>query len=89
MYAYINTNKIALEPITRIINMIHNNIVKSIFWFRRDLRLADNPGFSEAVKNGLVLPIFILDPHALTTMGQSSRWWLHNSLQKLNQSLNN
>lgn len=61
---------------------------KSIFWFRNDLRLSDNPGFSQAASNGSVLAIFILEPHAIANMGSSSRWWLHHSLQKLNESLN-
>ena len=33
----------------------------SIFWFRQDLRLADNPGLSEAISKGIVLPIYIYD----------------------------
>jgi len=35
---------------------------KSIFWFRQDLRVSDNTGLFEAVKNSQeILPIFILD----------------------------
>lgn len=35
---------------------------KSIFWFRQDLRVSDNTGLYEAVKNSQeILPIFILD----------------------------
>ena len=60
---------------------------KSIFWFRQDLRLSDNPGLVQAAQNGSVLPIFILDSKFLANMGSSSRWWLHHSLQKLNESL--
>jgi len=38
----------------------------NIFWFRRDLRLDDNLGFLEALKNDLpVLPIFIFDKDIL------------------------
>ena len=33
----------------------------SIFWFRQDLRIADNPGLSEAISKGSVLPIYIYD----------------------------
>ena len=29
----------------------------SIFWFRQDLRIADNPGLSEAISIGSVLPV--------------------------------
>jgi deoxyribodipyrimidine photo-lyase len=39
---------------------------KSIFWFRQDLRIDDNTGLFEAVKNSHeVLPIFILDENLL------------------------
>ena len=33
----------------------------SIFWFRQDLRISDNPGLTHAVESGNVLPIYILD----------------------------
>ncbi|MEI5984233.1 MULTISPECIES: cryptochrome/photolyase family protein [Sphingobacterium] len=40
-----------------------------IFWFRRDLRIADNVGLSEALKDGLpVLPIFIFDTDILSRL---------------------
>ena len=63
----------------------------SIFWFRQDLRLADNPGLSEAISKGIVLPIYIYDDINSNEyeMGSASKWWLHNSLEKLNDSLNN
>lgn len=61
----------------------------SILWFRQDLRLTDNPALIEAVKSGAIYPLYILDdenagPHK---MGCASRWWLHQSLEKLNASL--
>ena len=34
----------------------------SIHWFRNDLRLDDNPALQEALKDGEVLPVFVLDP---------------------------
>ena len=38
----------------------------NVFWLRRDLRLTDNVGFSEALKSDLpVLPIFIFDKKIL------------------------
>ncbi len=34
----------------------------AIFWFRRDLRLNDNAGFSAALRSGYrVLPLFVFD----------------------------
>lgn len=59
----------------------------TIFWFRQDLRISDNPGLFEAAKNGLVMPIYILDDKS--QMGAASKWWLHNSLHHLNKSLDN
>ena len=34
----------------------------SVMWFRRDLRLADNPALIAAAESGDVLPLFVLDP---------------------------
>ncbi|MQG50811.1 MAG: deoxyribodipyrimidine photo-lyase [SAR202 cluster bacterium] len=58
-----------------------------LFWFRNDLRLNDNPGLYEASLTGSVLPIYIYDSNI--SIGAASKWWLYNSLHKLNQSLNN
>ncbi|MCX6957608.1 MAG: deoxyribodipyrimidine photo-lyase [Verrucomicrobiae bacterium] len=61
----------------------------TIFWFRNDLRLSDNPGFSQAVAEGTVMPIFISEEESAEAfkMGAASRWWLHHSLEKLDCSL--
>ena len=61
-----------------------------IFWFRQDLRLADNPGLCAAVNTGQVIPVYILDEINADQwkMGGASRWWLHHSLASLNDSLN-
>ena len=41
----------------------------SIFWFRRDLRLHDNHGLYEALKQKkAVLPIFIFDSSILESL---------------------
>ena len=43
----------------------------SAFWFRRDLRMNDNYGLSEAMKSGLpVLPVFIFDSNIIGTLGK-------------------
>ncbi|MGB5078413.1 MAG: deoxyribodipyrimidine photo-lyase, partial [Sphingorhabdus sp.] len=50
-----------------------------IIWFRRDLRLADQPALAAAVANGTpVIPVFILDDETPKhrRMGGASRWWL-------------
>ncbi len=61
----------------------------SIFWFRQDLRLNDNPGLIEAVKHGSIIPIYILDDKNSKEhkMGAASRLWLHYSLIQLNEQL--
>lgn len=64
---------------------MHENI--NIFWFRQDLRIADNPGLCAAASGSEpVLAIYIIDEQ--NSIGEASRWWLHHSLQALNQSLN-
>jgi len=61
-----------------------------IHWFRKDLRLMDNPSLSNAAESGHpVLAVYILedgssDPWAL---GNAARWWLHHSLTALDKSL--
>jgi deoxyribodipyrimidine photo-lyase len=51
-----------------------------ILWFRRDLRLADNPMLAAAVRDGrAVLPVFILDPET-EALGAAAKWRLGLSL---------
>jgi deoxyribodipyrimidine photo-lyase len=59
----------------------------ALFWFRRDLRLADNPGLAAAVAGGRpIIPVFLHDS-ANDKSGGALRWWLHHSLTALDQSL--
>tara|TARA_R110000868_G_scaffold181050_3_gene421813 strand:+ start:819 stop:2258 length:1440 start_codon:yes stop_codon:yes gene_type:complete len=54
----------------------------TLVWFRKDLRLADNPALADACARGEpVIPLFILDPEEF--LGGASRWWLHHSLEAL------
>tara|TARA_R110002110_G_scaffold9663_2_gene47376 strand:- start:7646 stop:9073 length:1428 start_codon:yes stop_codon:yes gene_type:complete len=47
-----------------------------ILWFRRDLRLGDNPMLSHAVSTGRpVIPVFILDPQT-EALGAAAKWRL-------------
>ncbi|GIY03032.1 cryptochrome-1 [Caerostris extrusa] len=62
----------------------------SIHWFRKCLRLHDNPAFVEAVKNGEYFwPIFILDPWFVKNMKVGPNRWrfLVQSLNNLDESL--
>ena len=57
---------------------------KILVWFRRDLRLADNPALY-AAKQHSVIPIYIHAPEeqAPWQPGGASHWWLHQSLDAL------
>ena len=61
----------------------------AIAWFRRDLRLTDNPALTAAADGGEVLPVFVLDDESAGDWraGSASRWWLHQSLASLDRSL--
>nr|BAP76063.1 putative CRY2 [Cryptomeria japonica] len=62
----------------------------SIVWFRRDLRLEDNPALVAAARGGgSVVPVYIWCPNeeAQFHPGRVSRWWLKMSLMHLDQSL--
>ena len=57
-----------------------------IVWFRKDLRLQDNPAFAAAVNTGEpVLPVYIHAPaeEGEWSPGAASNWWLHHALQSL------
>lgn len=59
-----------------------------ILWFRRDLRLRDNPALSAAAKTGApIIPLYILDDVDDHPIGSASQWWLHHSLSSLQSSL--
>jgi deoxyribodipyrimidine photo-lyase len=55
----------------------------SVMWFRRDLRLADNPALLEACADGPVLPLFVLDPELWGPSGPVRRAYLGASLRAL------
>ncbi|MGB0907657.1 MAG: cryptochrome/photolyase family protein [Maricaulaceae bacterium] len=60
-----------------------------IVWFRRDLRVKDNPALSEAVKTGQpIIALYIREPHTAAEQNDASEWWLHHSLSSLRASLN-
>jgi deoxyribodipyrimidine photo-lyase len=62
----------------------------AIVWFRQDLRISDQPALSAAVASGLpVLPVYIWDPagEGDWAPGACTKWWLHHSLTRLAESL--
>lgn len=61
-----------------------------LLWFRRDLRLHDNPALDWAVRQrAQILPVYIHSPleEAPWPAGGASRWWLYHSLRRLEESL--
>jgi deoxyribodipyrimidine photo-lyase len=64
----------------------------SIFWFRRDFRLHDNPALHAALAKGCaVVPLYVWDPAAEGEWapGAATRWWLHRSLHSIDAVLRN
>jgi deoxyribodipyrimidine photo-lyase len=63
----------------------------NIFWFRRDLRLNDNAGLFEALKNSnSVLPLFIFDTEILDKLQSKEDKrvvFIHNAISKLQNEL--
>ena len=62
----------------------------ALLWFRRDLRLADNPALARALEVcERVVPVYIHAPEeeAPWQPGAASRWWLHHSLAALDSAL--
>jgi len=62
----------------------------ALVWFRRDLRLHDNTALRYALaKCDAVIPVFIdtTADESPWAPGAASRWWLHQSIMKLETSL--
>ena len=63
---------------------------RSIMWFRRDLRLIDNPALLAAIEaSDEIVAVFILDPKLIEITGTKGLAYLANSLQSLDESLSN
>ena len=62
--------------------------VTSIVWFRRDLRLHDNPAVQRAAQAGnRVLPIFVIDPALVRPSGEVRLAFMYRSLRELDAAL--
>ena len=62
----------------------------SLVWFRRDLRIQDNPALAAAANAGLPLIavyVFAPDEEAPWAPGGASNWWLHHALAGLANEL--
>ena len=66
------------------------SIRTGIILFSRDLRLIDNPALTHACERcDTIIPLYIWSPSELSPWapGGASRYWLHQSLQSLDQTL--
>ncbi|KAF0890329.1 hypothetical protein E2562_002737 [Oryza meyeriana var. granulata] len=64
--------------------------VRTVVWFRRDLRVEDNPALAAAARtDGEVVPEYVWAPEEDGPYypGRVSRWWLSQSLKHLDTSL--
>jgi deoxyribodipyrimidine photo-lyase len=62
----------------------------ALVWFRRDLRLTDNPALTAAVERArhvVALYVHAPDEEGEWAPGGASRWWLHHSLFRLDAAL--
>lgn len=65
--------------------------MSTLFWFRRDLRLADNPALNLAIENstdGKVAAMVMIDGALWPTWGVAKQQYLVDSLRSLDKSLN-
>ncbi len=74
--------------------MVEKGTTNTVMWFRRDLRIADNPALLASIEEaklngGSVIPIFILDPALIGGAGSKRLAYLGQSLRALDESLEN
>jgi len=68
----------------------HSTTKRNIFWFRRDLRLTDNPALLSAIENSEeIVAVFILDEKLIKQSGSKRLAYLGHSLRALDESLGN
>ncbi|MGA8040685.1 MAG: deoxyribodipyrimidine photo-lyase [Acidimicrobiia bacterium] len=59
----------------------------AIVWFRRDLRLADNPAWSAGTRTGAVCPLFVIDPLIYDRVSARRRRHLVAALSSLDRKI--
>ena len=65
---------------------------RAIVWFRKDLRLRDNPCLEAALRSGKeIIPVYIWNKEegGAWSPGAAARWWLHHALASLGQDIQN
>lgn len=69
-----------------IAELSERNNGRALIWFRKDLRLQDNPCLEAALKaKKEIIPVFIWNKEegGQWSPGAASRWWLHHALKSL------
>ncbi|KAF3963497.1 hypothetical protein CMV_012124 [Castanea mollissima] len=64
--------------------------VKTIVWFRRDLRIEENPALAAAAKDGYVFPVYIWCPKdsaLFTILKPKEKDFLENYVTKFQQNI--
>ncbi|CAI5978834.1 unnamed protein product [Closterium sp. NIES-64] len=81
--------KVAEDLVSAAFAAARTSKVTTIVWFRRDLRVEDNPALIAAAQQGAVVPLFVWSPEEEGQFfpGRVSRWWLRNSLSQLHAAL--
>lgn len=59
----------------------------AVFWFRRDLRLDDNPGLAASLEEGVVVPLFVFDPKLFERVSERRRLLLVAGLHDLDSQI--
>ena len=59
--------------------------MRTVVWFRQDLRLTDNPALSAAAEWGTIVPVYVWAPEeeGAFPAGAATKWWLHQSFAAL------
>ncbi|MEO7944249.1 MAG: deoxyribodipyrimidine photo-lyase, partial [Marmoricola sp.] len=53
-----------------------SSATSSVMWFRRDLRVRDNPALLAALEDGTATALFVVDPALWSRAGAARRAWL-------------
>jgi len=62
-------------------------VATAVVWFRRDLRLGDNPAWSAGTGESQVCPLFVIDPQIYDRVSERRRVWLTTALHNLDHDL--
>jgi deoxyribodipyrimidine photo-lyase len=54
-----------------------------VFWHQRDLRIPDNRGLARAAGDDRVLPVYVVDPEVLDTVGRRQRAFFFEGVREL------